>query len=164
MKGGLSNHFIFCWCFTIDLLPQHNFQCPSIHDPWKLQSWSETTLNYQTMMERYPRLKKEVGGLIPDCDISSLLDRKVVKWSTTSYALVLGCRPFVSKRRRKQRTKQHPHHLPHHGSMGLGKLLPPSVLGFRVFGLTPTDQDSNAFLGQPVTCMSTTFDFVSSTK
>ena len=28
------------------------------------------------MVERYPNIKEEVGGLIPGCDISSLLDIK----------------------------------------------------------------------------------------
>jgi hypothetical protein len=32
------------------------------------------TLNYQMMVERYPYLKEEVGGLIIGCEISSLLD------------------------------------------------------------------------------------------
>ena len=27
--------------------------------------WSETTLNYHMMVERYPNLKEEVGGSIP---------------------------------------------------------------------------------------------------
>ena len=37
---------------------------------------SETTLNYWMMVERCPNLKEEVGGLIPGCEISSLLDKK----------------------------------------------------------------------------------------
>jgi hypothetical protein len=32
------------------------------------------------MVERYPNLKKDVGGLIPDCEMSSLLDRKLARW------------------------------------------------------------------------------------
>ena len=39
--------------------------------------WSETTLNYWMIVERYPNLKEEVGGSIPDCEISSLLDRNL---------------------------------------------------------------------------------------
>ncbi len=35
---------------------------------------SKTTLNYWMMVERYPNLKEEVGGLILGCEISSLLD------------------------------------------------------------------------------------------
>ena len=35
------------------------------------------TLNYWMMVERYLNLKDEVGGLIPDCEISSLLDIKL---------------------------------------------------------------------------------------
>ena len=38
--------------------------------------WSEMTLNYQIIVEGYPNLKEEVGGSIPDCEISSLLDEK----------------------------------------------------------------------------------------
>ena len=32
------------------------------------------TLNFWMMVERYPNLKEDVGGSIPGCDISSLLD------------------------------------------------------------------------------------------
>jgi hypothetical protein len=52
--------------------------------------WSETTLNYKMMVERYPTLKKEVGGLIPGCEISSLLDRELARWSTASGALAIA--------------------------------------------------------------------------
>ena len=48
-------------------------------------------------MERYPNLKKEVGGSIHECEISSLLAR----WSTASCALALTCRPSVSKQKNK---------------------------------------------------------------
>jgi len=41
--------------------------------------WSEMTLNCWMMMERYPNLKEEVGGLILSCEISSLLDGKICK-------------------------------------------------------------------------------------
>ena len=33
----------------------------------------------------------------PGCEISSLFDEKLVRWSTTSCALVLASPPFVSK-------------------------------------------------------------------
>ena len=36
------------------------------------------TLKYWMMVERYPNLKEQVGGLIPGCEISSLLDRNLV--------------------------------------------------------------------------------------
>ena len=42
-------------------------------------------------------LKEGIGGSIPSCEISSLLDRKLVRWSTTSCALALACRHSVSK-------------------------------------------------------------------
>jgi hypothetical protein len=29
---------------------------------------SKMTLNYWMMVERYPNIKEEVGGLIPDCE------------------------------------------------------------------------------------------------
>jgi hypothetical protein len=51
------------------------------------------------MVERYPNLKEEVGNSISSCEISSLLDRKLARWSTTSCALVLACRLFVSIKR-----------------------------------------------------------------
>ena len=41
---------------------------------WKL--WSEMTLNYWRMVDRYPNLKVEVDDSIPGCEISSLLDKK----------------------------------------------------------------------------------------
>ena len=51
-------------------------------------------------MERYPNLKEEVGGLIPNCEISSLFDIKLARWSTASCALVLACRYHVSKKKK----------------------------------------------------------------
>ena len=48
--------------------------------------WSEMTLNYQVMVEGYPNLKEEVGGSNPGCEISSLLDGKLARWSTASCA------------------------------------------------------------------------------
>ena len=59
--------------------------------------WSETTVNYRMMVERYPNLKKEVDGSFPGCEISSLLDGKLARWSTASCALALACRPSGSK-------------------------------------------------------------------
>ena len=52
--------------------------------------------------ERYPNLKEEVDGSIPGCEISSLLDKKLATWSTTSCTLMLACRPSVSKEKKKQ--------------------------------------------------------------
>ena len=45
----------------------------------ELGSWFETTLNYWMMVERHPNVKEEVGGSIPGCEISSILDRKLVR-------------------------------------------------------------------------------------
>ena len=53
------------------------------------------TLNFRMMVKRYPNLKEEVGSSNPGYEISSLPDEKLVKWSTTSCALVLACRPYV---------------------------------------------------------------------
>ena len=39
--------------------------------------WSETTLNYRIMLERYPSLKEKVGDSIPGCKISPLLDKNL---------------------------------------------------------------------------------------
>ena len=55
---------------------------------------SELTLNYSMMMERYPNLKEEVGGSIPNCEVISLLDKRLPRRSTTSCALVMACWPF----------------------------------------------------------------------
>jgi hypothetical protein len=49
------------------------------------------------MVERYPNLKEEVGGSNHGCEISSLHDGKLAKWSTTSYALALTCQPLSQK-------------------------------------------------------------------
>jgi hypothetical protein len=45
---------------------------------------SKTTLNYRMMVERYPNLKEEVGRSIPNCEISSLPDEKIARWSSAS--------------------------------------------------------------------------------
>ena len=63
---------------------------------------SEMTRNYRVMVERYPNLNEDVGGSIPGCEISSLLDRKLARWSTASCALDLVCRPSASKKEKKE--------------------------------------------------------------
>ena len=60
--------------------------------------WSAMTLSYLVMVERYPNLEEEVGGSIPDCENSSLLDGKLVRWLIVSCALMLACRPSVYKK------------------------------------------------------------------
>jgi hypothetical protein len=40
------------------------------------------TLTFWMMVEGYPNLK--VGGSIPNCGISSLLDKELARWSTPS--------------------------------------------------------------------------------
>ena len=55
----------------------------------------ETTLNYWMMVERYPNLKEEGGGSIPNCEISSVLDKKkLAKWSIASWAIGVGMSTF----------------------------------------------------------------------
>jgi hypothetical protein len=55
------------------------------------------------MVERYPTLKKEVGGLIPGCEISSLLDRELARWSTASGALAIAYWPSVSTKEKRKK-------------------------------------------------------------
>ena len=47
-----------------------------IYSMWNI--WSETTLNYWMMVERYLNRKEEVGGSVLGYEISSLLDKKHV--------------------------------------------------------------------------------------
>jgi hypothetical protein len=54
------------------------------------------------MLERYPNLKEEVGGSIPDCEISSLHDGKLSRWLIASCALALPCRSSISKKEKKE--------------------------------------------------------------
>jgi hypothetical protein len=56
------------------------------------------------MVEKYPNLKEEVGSSIPDYEISSLLDIKLVRWSTASCALTLACKPSLSKTKHNKKT------------------------------------------------------------
>ena len=57
-------------------------------------NWSETTLNYWMMVERYLNLKEEIDSAIPGCEISSLLDRGLVRWSTGLMCLGAGMSAF----------------------------------------------------------------------
>ena len=63
---------------------------------------SNMTLNYWMMVERYPTLKNEVDGSIPDCETSYLLDIELASWPTASCALTLACRPSVSKKKKRK--------------------------------------------------------------
>jgi hypothetical protein len=71
-------------------------------------SWSKTTLNYKMMVERYPNLKEEVGGSIPGCEISSLSDGKLARWSTASCALALACQPSITKKEKNMHLEHFP--------------------------------------------------------
>jgi hypothetical protein len=57
------------------------------------------------MVERYPNLKEEVGSLIPGCEISYVLDEKLVRRSIASCALALAYRLSVSKRKFKNKAR-----------------------------------------------------------
>jgi len=59
------------------------------------------TLHYWRMVERYPNLKEQVGDSIPGCEIFSLLDKKLVRWSTAYCASALACRLSVSNKKQK---------------------------------------------------------------
>jgi hypothetical protein len=50
------------------------------------------TLNYR-MVERYPNLKEEVGGLNPNCEISSLPNGNLPGGQLPHVLLALACRP-----------------------------------------------------------------------
>jgi hypothetical protein len=60
------------------------------------------TLNYWMMVKRYPNLKKEVGGSIPDCEISSVLDRKTCHVVSCFMCFNVGLLTFCLKKRRKK--------------------------------------------------------------
>ena len=53
------------------------------------------------MVERYPNLKEEVGGQIHDCEISSLLDVKLARWSIASWALASTRQPSQNMKLKK---------------------------------------------------------------
>jgi hypothetical protein len=74
--------------------------------PWFEASFHKGIEVFEMTVERYPNLKKEVGGSIPGCEISSLLDKNLVRWSTVSYALALDCWPFVSKKKKKKESRK----------------------------------------------------------
>jgi hypothetical protein len=49
------------------------------------------------MVERYPHLKEDIGGSNFGCEVSSLPDGRLARWSTASCALAITCQPFVSE-------------------------------------------------------------------
>jgi hypothetical protein len=69
------------------------------------------TPNYWMMVERYPNLKEEVGGSIPDCEISSLLDKKNLLGNQLHH--VLWYRPIGLLSQKEKRNKQYLEVLPH---------------------------------------------------
>ena len=81
MKNGHFQNDMYIQCdWTIYLEDGHHSRLTTLNVIFKCQPTlfairSEMTLNSWMMVERYPNLKEEVGGLIPDYEISSLLDR-----------------------------------------------------------------------------------------
>ena len=49
-------------------------------NPQQIYRWSKTTLTYWMMVEKYLDLKEEAGGSIPNCEVSSPIDKKRAKW------------------------------------------------------------------------------------
>ena len=98
----IRDHTTRFWCW--DNFWTLSFRLAQLHG-----HGPETSLNYLMMVERYPNLKEEVGGSIPNCEISSLLDRKLARWSSASYALALACRPsgFFKKKNKKKQLHGH---------------------------------------------------------
>jgi hypothetical protein len=70
------------------------------------------TLNHLMMVERYPNLNKEVGRLIRNCEIFSLLDRKNLSGGQLPPVLrrwhvsLLSPPPHPPKKRKKEKRKK----------------------------------------------------------
>jgi len=68
--------------------------------------WSETTLNYRMMVEfKIPKSQERGWRFDPGCEISSLLDGKLARWSTASCALAPTCPPSVSKKLKEKKSR-----------------------------------------------------------
>jgi hypothetical protein len=81
-SGSLGN--LACCTHAFVLATSSEITFVSHHPLWNfgiVTCWSEMTLNYWMMMERYPNLKEEVGSSIPCYEISSLLDRVLARWN-----------------------------------------------------------------------------------
>ena len=68
---------------------------------------SETTLNYWMMLEGCPNFMEEVGGSMSGCEISSLLDINLARWSTTPCALALAYWGVMSQEGKEKESKYH---------------------------------------------------------
>jgi hypothetical protein len=53
-------------------------------------------------VERYPNLKKEVGGSIPDCEIFSLLDKKTCHVVKRLMCFGVGLSAIYLKKRKRK--------------------------------------------------------------
>ena len=78
---GASNLSLGLACYATEKSPTHpnHSTCNLAINGTKNNSlymryWSDMTLNYWIMVEGYPNLKKEVSGLNPGYEISSLPD------------------------------------------------------------------------------------------
>jgi hypothetical protein len=67
---------------------------------------SKTTLNYRMMVERYPNLKEEVGGLNSGCEISSLPDGKLVRWCNCLLCFGAGLSAFYLTKEEEEESDQ----------------------------------------------------------
>ena len=67
--------------------------------------WSEITLNYWIMMERYPNLKEEVGSSNTGCENSSLSNRILPSGHLPPVLKALACLPSVSKTKLQKKTR-----------------------------------------------------------
>ena len=68
--------------------------------------WSNMTLNYWMMVERYPNLKEEVGDSIPACEIFSLLDRITCQAVDCLLCSDAGLSAFCRKKEKRKRKRK----------------------------------------------------------
>jgi hypothetical protein len=54
------------------------------------------------MVERYPNLKEEVGGSIPDCEIPELLDKETCKVVNCLMCFGVGLSAFYLKNQKEK--------------------------------------------------------------
>jgi hypothetical protein len=74
------------------------------------------TLNHWMMVERYPNLKEEVGGSIPRCEISSLLDGKTCQVINCLLCFGASMSGFCLKKKKKEKEKENTHVTPNDNS------------------------------------------------
>ena len=57
--------------------------------------WRREDEDKRILVRDDPKLPEDVGGSIPNYEVSSLLDKNLARWSTASRALALICRPSI---------------------------------------------------------------------